>query len=293
MSERNFPILLRIQFALNKFVCVGLDSELSQIPKAISQSKGKTNMGIADTIIAFNKKIVYATKELVCAYKINRAFYDVHGEEGIIALRDTIAYINDAAPTIPIILDAKYGDTANTNISYAKTAFDLLQADAVTVNPYVGKEALEPFLSRTEKGIFVLCLTSTKGEKGEREIQFLDGYEQHNAPLYLSVAKRVVRRWNHKKNCALVVSPRSAEELQKVRREVGAIPILVPGLDNKERSLKKFVQAGRDSKAGGAIMNFSRYILFSPKEPWSLEGVNRRTENLDKFISKNTNFQER
>src|SRR3989338_978601 len=123
MAYRNFRELLEGRWELGNFLCVGLDSELSKIPESVRKGT------VRDTILSFNKAMVDSTKDLVCAYKPNPAFYESHGEEGWGALRDTISYIHDVAPGIPVILDAKRGDIKNTNRNYAESAFDHLRAD--------------------------------------------------------------------------------------------------------------------------------------------------------------------
>src|SRR3989338_1666623 len=157
MAERNFRQLLESQWEQGKFLCVGLDSDLEKIPEAARID------GTRESIVNFNRRIVDATRDIVCAYKPNTAFYESHGDEGGNALRETIQYIRDQAPEIPVILDAKRGDIGNTNEGYTASAFDHLHADAITVQPYPGKDALQPFLDRKDKGVIVWCRTSNKG----------------------------------------------------------------------------------------------------------------------------------
>src|SRR3989344_6605889 len=169
---RDFRELLEARWDEGKFLCVGLDSELEKIPE--SSRKGSNR----ETIVAFNRVIIDATKDLVCAYKPNSAFYEAHGDEGWSALRETAQYIIEQAPDVPIILDAKRGDIGNTNNGYVDSIFHYLQMDAVTVQPYLGSEALRPFLMRKDKGIFVLCRTSNEGA-GELQDLMVEG-----EPLY-------------------------------------------------------------------------------------------------------------
>src|SRR3989344_8294545 len=151
MSARNFRELLEGKWNEGKMVCVGLDPDLKKIPEAARPAGG----GTLETIVNFNKKIIDATRDLVCAYKPNSAFYEAHGDEGWNALRETIQYIQEAAPDVAVILDAKRADIGNTNLAYIESAFDHLRADAITVNPYPGKEALLPFLERKDNGVIV------------------------------------------------------------------------------------------------------------------------------------------
>ncbi|OGE77585.1 orotidine 5'-phosphate decarboxylase, partial [Candidatus Daviesbacteria bacterium RIFCSPLOWO2_02_FULL_41_8] len=161
--NQTFLDKLKRKWEENKFVCVGLD-------------QGE---------FEFNKNIIDQTADLVCAYKPQSAFYETEGTTGVEALKKTIQYIRDKDPGIPIILDAKRGDIGNTNKAYVKTIFDDLGVDAVTVHPYLGKESLEPFLNRADKGIIVLVKTSNPGAG---EFQDL---ETGGKPLYQIVAKHV------------------------------------------------------------------------------------------------------
>src|SRR3989344_4985196 len=147
--------LKNISVKNNTLVCVGLDSDIDKIPKHIRNNQHPQS--------TFNKAIIDATHELVCAYKLNSAFYEARGDRGIQALKITCDYLRQQYPEISIILDAKRADIGNTNEGYVKFVFDYLGADAVTVQPYLGEEALKPFLDRKEKGIFVLCRTSNPG----------------------------------------------------------------------------------------------------------------------------------
>lgn len=157
LMSRDFRQLLEKKWEEGKFVCVGLDTDFEKIPEVIRQGS------VRETVVAFNRAIIDATKDIVCAYKPNSAFYEAHGDEGLSALRETIQYINDQAPAVPVILDAKRGDIGNTNGKYAEAAFDHLRADAITVHPYFGSDALKPFFERREKGIIILCRSSNPG----------------------------------------------------------------------------------------------------------------------------------
>ena len=192
--SRNFRELLEARWGEGKFLCVGLDSDLEKIPEAVRKEDTRT------TIVAFNRAIVDATYDLTCAFKLNPAFYEAHGDEGWSALRETIAYILDSVPKVPVILDAKRGDIANTNKSYAIAAFEHLRADAVTVSPFLGGEPLLPFFAHKDKGVIVLCHTSNPGAK---EIQGLavDG----GGPLYKFIARSAAEQWNTNGNCCLMV----------------------------------------------------------------------------------------
>jgi len=274
--------LLRAQWAKGNFVCVGLDSELDKIP--IHQAT------VSRTISVFNEKIIETTRDLVCAYKPNIAFYMAHGGKGFMALRDTIMIIHDIAPGVPIILDAKVADIGNTNNGYVRMAFDYLQADAITVHPYLGAEALQPFLERIDKGIIVLCRTSNPGA-GEFQDQETVGVPGYSRPLYLHVAYRVANYWNKNRNCALVVGATFPEELAQVRKIVGDMPILIPGVGFQqkdvplEKQVEQVVSAGKDSRKEGMIINSSRGIIFASKGADFAEAARRETQKLHDLIN--------
>lgn len=219
-----------------KFVCVGLD-------------KGD---------FEFDKNIIDQTSDLICAYKPNAAFYKEAN------LQKTVSYIKSAYPDIPIILDAKRGDIGNTNEAYAKAIFDDLGVDAVTVNPYLGKESLQPFLDRADKGIIVLVKTSNPGAGEFQDLQVYDPERSREAdgkPLYQVVAEHV-KDWGS--NLGVVVGATYPEELKKVREIVGDMPILVPGIGTQGGDLEGTLKNGLNSKKQGLIINSSRGVIFAP-----------------------------
>ncbi|MDO8576150.1 MAG: orotidine-5'-phosphate decarboxylase [bacterium] len=274
MNDRNFRNLLEAQWEQGKFLCVGLDSDFEKIPEAIRQA------GVGETIVAFNRAIVDATKDVLCAFKLNTAFYEAHGDEGWKALRETIQYIHDAAPEVPVILDAKRADIGNTNRGYVETAFSHLHADAITVNPYPGREALQPFLEQKEKGIIVWCRTSNEGA-GEFQDLKVEG-----EPLYRIVARHVAEEWNANGNCALVVGATYPEELAEVRKIAGDMPILVPGIGAQNGDLEKTVKAGKDNRGRGIIIAVSRAVIFASNGPDFAQAAREKATELDGAIRK-------
>jgi orotidine-5'-phosphate decarboxylase len=158
MPERNFMELLRARWAEGKFVCVGLDSDHTKLPES---ARGGPTPELKQ--VEFNARIIDATRDLVCAYKPNMAFYEALGDAGVVALQDTIDHVRVVAPEIPVILDYKRGDIGNTNIGYVEAAFSIFDADAATVSPYLGMVAMKPFLDMGNKGIIVLARTSNEG----------------------------------------------------------------------------------------------------------------------------------
>lgn len=219
----------------NSLLCVGLD------PREPS--------------FEFNKKIIDETHDLVCAYKPNSAFYEAYGDEGIKVLKKTVDYIKNNYPEILTILDAKRGDIASTNEGYAKATFDWYGFDAVTLNPYLGREALEPFLERSDRGSIILCRTSNPGAG---EFQDLVSEDK---PLWQTVAEKVANEWNGRGNCMVVVGATYPKELGEVRRIVGEMTILVPGIGTQGGDLEKALLAGLNSQKRGVIVAVGRSII--------------------------------
>jgi orotidine-5'-phosphate decarboxylase len=239
------------------FVCVGLDVDYEQLPAIV---KGQRT--IEEAIFIFNRVIIDATANLVCAYKPNSAFYEAYGEGGIRALSRTISYSQENFPHIPVILDAKRADIGSTNTGYVLSAFDQLGVDAITVHPYLGREALAPFLERKDKGIIVLAKTSNFGS-GEFQ-DLLVGEAQE--PLYEVVARNVAQHWNSNGNCGLVVGATYPAELRRVRELVGDMPLLVPGIGAQGGDVAATVAAGQDSRGWGMIISASRSIIYASRK---------------------------
>ena len=225
----------------NSLLCLGLDIDLSRIPNNSLKSD--------DPIFLFNREIIDATKDLVCAFKPNMAFYEMNGVYGLSALIRTIEYIQETG--IPLILDAKRGDVGHSSAAYAKAIFEVFKADATTVNPYMGKDSVEPFIEYREKGIFVLCLTSNSGSE---DFQVSGTGE----PLYKSVVTHV-KAWNHYGNCGLVVGATKPEQLKEIRDMVPDMPLLIPGIGAQGGDLEASVKFGGKR----AILNASRSILYA------------------------------
>lgn len=195
-----------------------------------------------------NKKIIDQTGNLVCAFKPNFAFYEALGVKGWDALKKTVEYIQCYHPGVVTIADAKRADIGSTNLGYVTSIFDDLGFDGVTVNPYFGQDALEPFLERADKGIIVLCKTSNPGSK-----EFQDG-------LWQKVAENVSKNWNKNGNCLLVVGATYPKELAMIRKIVGEMTLLVPGIGAQGGDVEKTVKAGLNKVKAGMIINSSRGI---------------------------------
>jgi orotidine-5'-phosphate decarboxylase len=242
---------LRARWRDGTLLCVGLDPEPERLPPVARRAD------LAATLLAFNAAIVEATADLVCAYKPNAAFYDAHGPAGMEALIRTIALIHERAPGVPVLLDAKRGDVANSGRLYARAVFDTCGADAVTVQPYQGADALAPFLERADRGVFVLCRTSNPGAGELQDLPVGDG------PLYLRVARRVAEGWNARGNCGLVVGATWPDELRAVRAAAPELPILLPGVGAQGGDLEAAVRAGVDRRGAGLLVSASRGVLYA------------------------------
>lgn len=229
------------------WVCVGLDPEVGRFPAHLRDRP--------DAILAFNRAIIDATADLVCAYKPQIAHYAAEAAEE--QLLDTIRYIRERAPGVPVILDSKRGDIGNTAEKYAREAFERYGADAVTVNPYLGRDSAEPFLSYADKGVVILCRTSNAGA---REFQDL---EIGGKKLYQIVAEKVANEWNTNGNCLLVVGATYPQELAEVRALTGDMTFLVPGVGAQGGDVEAAVRHGRTTDARGLVINSSRGIIYA------------------------------
>jgi len=228
-------------------VCVGLDPEPGKFPAKFANDP--------DAIFAFCRDIADATAEYACCFKPQIAHFAAHGAEG--ALRRLIAHLHDKHPGIPVILDAKRGDIGSTAQQYAAEAFDRYGADAVTANPYLGRDSVQPFLDRTDKGVVILCRTSNPGA-GDLQDLSVDG-----RPLYQHVAEKVAGEWNGNGNCALVVGATWPEQLREVRTIVGDVPFLVPGVGAQGGDVEAVVKNAKTGDGTGLIVSSSRAILYA------------------------------
>jgi orotidine-5'-phosphate decarboxylase len=229
----------------DSLACVGLDPLIERLPAHIAAR--------ASPIFHFNKDIIDATADLVCAYKPQFAHYAACEAED--QLERTIEYIHRAYPGIPVILDAKRGDIGSTAERYAIEAFERYGADAVTVNPYLGSDSLEPFLRYEDRGIIVLCRTSNPGA---RDLQDL---EVGGRKLFAAVAELAATRWNSRGNCLLVMGASYPQELAEVRAITGNMPFLVPGVGEQGADIRAAVSAGQTADGRGLIVSSSRAII--------------------------------
>ena len=230
-------------------LCVGLDPDPAKFPAHL---KGRD-----DAIFEFCKTIVDATADLVCSFKPQIAYFAARRAED--QLEALIAHIHERHPGIPVILDAKRGDIGSTAEQYAVEAFERFQADAVTVNPYMGRDSVDPYLAFPDKGVILLCRTSNAGGS---DLQFLDvGGEK----LYERVARLAAEQWNTTGQIGLVVGATFPAEIARVREIVGEMPLLVPGIGAQGGDIEATVKAGRTAAGTGLMINSSRAILYAGK----------------------------
>ena len=236
----------------DSLVCVGLDPEPAKFPARFARDP--------DAIFNFCRDIVDATAEYACAFKPQIAhFAAAHAEE---ALRMLIMHLRFRYPKIPVILDSKRGDIGSTAQHYASEAFDRYCADAVTVNPYLGRDSVQPFLDRTDKGVVILCRTSNAGA-GDLQDMTLYDKSGSGRPLYQHVAEKIAREWNTHHNCALVVGATWPEQLREVRAIVGDMPFLVPGIGAQGGDVAAVVSNAKTADGTGLIVSSSRAILYA------------------------------
>jgi orotidine-5'-phosphate decarboxylase len=232
----------------NSLLCVGLDSAFERIPETFIHHEYP--------LFTFNRWIIEQTHEYVSAYKPNIAFYEARGDRGLRSLHMTVEYLQTHHPDILIICDAKRGDVSSTSEAYASAIFDWYGFDAITLNPYLGKDALEPFLRRDEKGCIILCRTSNPGA-GEIQDLIVD-----DQPLWQAVAETVYKHWNTSHNCMLVVGATYPDELAQVRQIVGDMTLLLPGIGTQGGEVEDAVSAGINSTGKGMIISASRSVIF-------------------------------
>ena len=255
----------------DSLVCVGLDPELEKFPTELA--------GVASPIFQFNRAIIDATADLVCAYKPQFAHYAAYEAED--QLERTIEYIHQHHAGIPVILDSKRGDVGNTANRYAIEAFERYGADAVTVNPYLGTDSLEPFLAYTDRGVIVLCRTSNPGAGDLQDLETPGGRK-----LFEVVAQLAASRWNSRGNCALVVGATYPRDLARVRALTGDMPFLVPGVGAQGGDVQAVVSNGQTAAGDGLMVSSSRAILYAASDDSWIEAARTATRTLRDQINR-------
>lgn len=234
----------------SSLLCVGLDPDVQRFPLHL-QSR-------PNAIIAFNRAIIEATADLVCAFKPNLGFFLAHGEAGIQALVETRRMV---PAHIPVILDAKVGDIASTAEAYARAYFDLWGFDAVTAHPFLGGDSLVPWLGYQDRAVFILAKTSNPGGGDLQDLVVEEGSVRE--PLYLHVAARVARWQEQYGTCGLVVGATYPRQLGEIRQRCPDLPILVPGIGAQSGDLAATLGAGLDAQGSGLLINASRAVLYA------------------------------
>lgn len=234
---------------VNSLVCVGLDSDFEKLPAKFKNKKNPQ--------FEFNKWIIGQTHRYAAAYKPNIAFYEARGDQGIRELKMTMDYLRKKYPDIFTICDCKRGDIGNTNHGYVTSLFDWFGFDSVTLYSYLGKEAIQPFLDRKDKGCIILCRTSNPGAGEYQDLKI------GSKPLWSVVAEKTKKEWDKNNNCLLVVGATYPAEMKRIRSIVGDMTFLVPGIGAQGGSIKDTVKSGLNSKTMGLIINSSRGIIFS------------------------------
>ena len=237
----------------DSLVCVGLDPDPAKFPDAFVDDE--------DALFSFCRDIVDATATYACAFKPQIAYFAAHNG-GEAALQRLVAHINGAHPDVPVILDAKRGDIGSTAAQYAVEAFERYGADAVTLNPYMGRDSADPFLQYNDRGCVFLCHTSNPGARDFQELTVPDG-SGGGEPLYQRIARTIAGEWNADGNCALVVGATFPEELKVIRGIVGDMPLLIPGIGAQGGDIEAVVRNGRTADGTGLVINSSRGILYA------------------------------
>lgn len=249
-TSTGFSTLLKeAQTRNDSLLCVGLDPDIGRFPERFQGGSA------ANPIVAFNRAIIEATSDLACCYKPNLGFYLPYGQAGIDALIDLRASIPSH---IPVLLDAKVGDIDTTTAAYARAYFDEWKFDAVTANPFMGRDSVEPLLQYRNRGVFILAKTSNRGSGFIQDQLLRDG----DQPVSHFVA-HTANEWNAAGNVGLVVGATYPEQLEQVRAISPELPILVPGIGAQEGELESSVLAGLDGTGAGLLINASRAISYA------------------------------
>ena len=256
--------LLKVQRKNRTLLCVGLDTDPAKLPRHLGMS-GKA-------VLKFNREIIDATSDLVCAFKLNLAFYEALGEHGWEVLHETLASIPKSVITIG---DGKRGDIGNTAERYASSLYDELQFDAATVNPYLGFDSIEPFIRSAEHGAFVLALTSNEGSNDFQRLII------HGRPLYEKIVQAALK-WDTKRNVGLVVGATHPAELKPIRDLAPTMPILIPGIGSQGGDLESAVRFGCNNKGLLAVINASRSVLYASSGKDFAEGARAEALKLRK-----------
>jgi len=273
MQSRSFTDLLKARWDAGAYVCVGLDPAKERLPSHFS------GQGQLESITEFLKNIVDATAESAAAFKPNLAFFMQFGIAGAGILVEVVEYILINHREIPVILDAKVADIGNTNKGYVSWIFNIVEAHAVTVHPWLDHVAMEPFLERGEKGVIVLCRTTNEGADE------LQGIRAGGPPLYTYLARRVENHWNRNGNALLVVAGNDRDALRMCRQSVPTLTFLSPGIGAQGGTVTEAVRHGRIPGGVGILPSASRSILYASSGPDFAEAAGREAARLNALIA--------
>ncbi len=248
----------------NSWLCVGLDPQVERFPPTVA--------GTAAPLVTFGQAIVEATADLVCAFKPNLAFWLAEGVDGLAALQ---AVLQAVPADVPVVLDAKFNDIGHTAAAYARFAFDYLAVDAVTANPYLGRDGLQPFLERPDRGTFLLARTSNPSAPDLQDCRI--GQE----PLYEQVARLAVQ-WDDEfpGQCGLVVGATYPSELARLRAMAPTLPFLIPGVGTQGGSVDAAIAHGPTRTAIGPLVNVSRAVIHASAGPDFAQAARAAAQNL-------------
>ncbi len=229
-------------------VCVGLDPDPASMP--------------VDDVFEFNRAIIDATSDLVCAYKPNLAFYEALGLDGMAALQKTVHHIREVAPDVVIVGDAKRGDVGHTDVAYAKAMFEFWDFDAVTVHPYLGRDSVEPFLTYEGRGAIVLCRTSNPGARDLQD-RAIDGGEQR----LFELVGDLIEQWNERGNVGMLAGATYPREIAALRTAHPTLPVLIPGVGSQGGDVAAAARAGANADGRGMMISSSRGVLYASNDP--------------------------
>lgn len=252
--------------SIDSLLCIGLDPDPARLPQILANDP--------DPVLSFNREIIDATHQIAACYKPQIAYYSAHGgEETLLA---TIDYARSKG--VPVLLDAKRGDIGSTAEMYAIELFERFAADAVTINPYMGQDAMQPFLDYADKGVYILCRTSNPGGSDLQNLSLEDGHT-----LYEHVARLAVTNWNSNNNVGLVVGATRPEEIGRIREIAGDIDFLLPGVGAQGADVGQMMANGQ---GGGMTINSSRAIIYASSESDFAEAAYKTAEQTRQEINR-------
>ena len=268
----------------SSLVCVGLDVDPDKLPEQVFPGDRSNARYRSRACVKFNRAIIDATHDLVCAYKPNLAFYEAEGLYGLLALQKTIDYIRHTAPHAVVIGDSKMGDIGETAEAYAKAMFEVLRVDAVTINAWGGHDTAAPWLKDPERGAFIWCRGSNAGSADFQDLRVFTDSEAAER-LYLRMA-RESQQWTNHDNLGLVMGATAPHQMHKVRKYCPDVPFLIPGIGAQDGDLEEAIRCGVNSDGRMAIINSSRNIIYASHGPNYADAARIRAQDLRDNINR-------